>query len=345
MFAVAALDRGLSTRFLLVAALVIGLLVGVLSASLGSAAAQDMAPAHYVVQAGGGGPANIDLLQFAPQNLKVHRGDTVSWAINGFHTVHVGTVQWPDLVVMTDVDGTMTPAVNPAIAFGNTQSGATYQGGEATSGLFLDPSVPPLFSLTMDVDTGSYSYLCDVHPGMIGYVEVVGNDEAIPDPSEVSLQAAGEFGATVGGLMAQFGELEASATSSDAMMTGFTVGSPGIGRGTINQYFPTAITVHAGDSVTWTIPETSIEPHTISWPPARGQDVVPIEQAGGPPILSLGPTIAPMTESGAEIGADGVFSSGLLDPGSVFTLTFTEPGVYNFTCNIHPGMAGVVVVQ
>jgi plastocyanin len=31
-------------------------------------------------------------------------------------------------------------------------------------------------------------------------------------------------------------------------------------------------------------------------------------------------------------------------PGQSFTLTFTEPGTYPYTCNLHPAMNGVVVV-
>ncbi len=289
MLAVPVLNRDLSTKLVLPVALVLGLLVGILSASLGTAAAQDMAPAHYVVQTGGGGPANIDLLQFAPQNLKVHRGDVVSWAINGFHTVDVGTTTWPDLVVMADVDGTQTPTINPAIAFpSGAENGSAFQGDQSASGLFLDPNVPPIFTLMMDVDAGTYNYLCDVHPGMAGSIEVVGNDVAIPSPSDVSLQAAGEFGGTVGALMGQFGELEASEIASDTMAPEINAGNPGINRGTINLYFPNVAVAQVGQPVTWTVPQSSIEPHTVSWPPVRNQDVVPVDQPNGPPILKDG---------------------------------------------------------
>ena len=97
--------------------------------------------------------------------------------------------------------------------------------------------------------------------------------------------------------------------------------------------------------MTFTIPSDSIEGHTISWPPTRNQDVIPQEVQGAPPILSLGPSVAPMTQSGASVGVGDAFSSGLLEPGQSFTLTFTKPGIYPFVCNIHPGMGGVVVVQ
>ena len=343
MFQIRAVPKDLLLKLVLAVALVLGGLMGVLN-GLNIAAAQDMAPAHYVIQAGAGGPANIDLLQFAPENLKVHRGDTVSWSINGFHTVDFAT-EWPDLVVMADVNGQQTPSVNPAIAFPNVDNGSTYTGGQVNSGLFLDPSVPPVFTLVMDVEPGTYTYLCDVHPGMIAYVEVVGNEESIPNPSDVSLQAAGEFGQAIGAAMAQAGQLETQEATMTDNGAEIMVGNPGINRATINLYHPFSAHIQAGQSVTWTIPKDSIEPHTISWPPTRNQDVVPVPQDAGPPILQMGPTLAPMTQSGAEIASGDAFSSGLLNPGQSFTLTFTEAGTYNFTCNIHPGMNGVVFVS
>jgi plastocyanin len=34
-----------------------------------------------------------------------------------------------------------------------------------------------------------------------------------------------------------------------------------------------------------------------------------------------------------------------MGPGQSFSLSFPEPGVFPFVCNIHPGMDGVVVVE
>lgn len=40
---------------------------------------------------------------------------------------------------------------------------------------------------------------------------------------------------------------------------------------------------------------------------------------------------------------NGVWDSGILNPGQSFSFTFTKPGVYNYICNVHP-MSGTVVV-
>jgi len=129
----------------------------------------------------------------------------------------------------------------------------------------------------------------------------------------------------------------------DSMGVTIQAGS-GPAPATVNQFFPFSATITAGQSVTWSIPTTSIEPHTITWPPAYGQDVSPIPVEGGTPILALGASIAPMTNSGSSIGQEGTFQSGLLLPGQSFSLTFTEPGVYPYTCAIHPGMTGTITV-
>jgi plastocyanin len=61
--------------------------------------------------------------------------------------------------------------------------------------------------------------------------------------------------------------------------------------------------------------------------------------------MAVGPTLAPLTNSGDAIAPGQAFSSGLIFPGQSFSMTFSEPGVYPFTCNIHPGMNGTVIVE
>ncbi len=43
--------------------------------------------------------------------------------------------------------------------------------------------------------------------------------------------------------------------------------------------------------------------------------------------------------------ATSVFSSGPVSGGATFSFKFTAAGTYPYTCTIHPGMAGTVIVQ
>jgi len=40
---------------------------------------------------------------------------------------------------------------------------------------------------------------------------------------------------------------------------------------------------------------------------------------------------------------NGVWDSGIMNPGQSFSFTFNKPGVYNYICNVHP-MSGTIVV-
>ena len=69
---------------------------------------------------------------------------------------------------------------------------------------------------------------------------------------------------------------------------------------------PTAITVPAGTTVTWTNRDDI--PHTV-------------------------------------VSDDKVFKSKVLDTDEKFSFTFSKPGTYPYFCSIHPKMTGKVVVQ
>ncbi|QRY54250.1 cupredoxin domain-containing protein [Mycolicibacterium septicum] len=70
-------------------------------------------------------------------------------------------------------------------------------------------------------------------------------------------------------------------------------------------FAPAMLTVHRGDTVTWTNHDE--EPHTVA----------------------------------AE---DGSFRSPGMDTNATFSFTFANPGSYDYVCSIHPVMHGTVVV-
>ena len=47
----------------------------------------------------------------------------------------------------------------------------------------------------------------------------------------------------------------------------------------------------------------------------------------------------PVSDSGA------VISSGVIQTGGTYSVTFNQPGTYTYHCAIHPSMTGTIVVQ
>ena len=71
------------------------------------------------------------------------------------------------------------------------------------------------------------------------------------------------------------------------------------------QFQPASLTVHRGDTVTWT--NADLVPHTVT---AKGQ-----------------------------------FDSGNIAPGKSYSRRMEQPGEFDYVCNYHPGMHGKLVVQ
>lgn len=94
-------------------------------------------------------------------------------------------------------------------------------------------------------------------------------------------------------------------------------------------YYPSAITIDAGDSITWT--NTAVEPHTVSIPPAGMS-------------LPLGPPQPPV--GGNVFDGTTYISSGFFNKGATYTVRFTKPGTYKVYCLIHqPEMYATITVR
>jgi plastocyanin len=103
----------------------------------------------------------------------------------------------------------------------------------------------------------------------------------------------------------------------------------GNGQLIVMKFYPATITIDEGDSVTWRV---SGDAHTISF----------LSGATAPDPLS---PQAQQPAGGSTYAGTGFVSSGIVDPGKSYTLTFTKAGTYTYNCLIHPGMKAQVVVQ
>ena len=160
----------------------------------------------------------------------------------------------------------------------------------------------------------------------------------------------------------------AAAARSSAGVTVFAgppLRKPVVAHADALAFFPRAVTIHAGDTVTWQI----LGFHTVTFagshhpypfiapsgtqPTATDATGAPFWWVGKLPELTISPmTLVP--QGGGTISSPSQLrSSGLLrvltapptKPPAPYSLTFTQPGVYHYQCAVHPGMRGVVIVK
>ena len=331
---------------------IVGMLMitAVLSLASSQVHVRAAAQATYTVYAGMDEPYGVVADAFGPQTIKVHRGDTITWQFLSFHNVHFDSKP-ADLVVTSQIDGKTVTELNSASIFGTMKNGDVYKAGGSTgvpvAGPPSAPGAPaPTFSVVMDIAPGTYTYVCDIHSGMIGTIIVVDDNTQIPSPTEV--EKAGKA------------ELQATLTAGDKAFLDLTKKYPPFAQGDTLQasaggqattaallhFFPETALIMPGQSITWTVPH-GLEPHTINVPlPAAGlPKFASMMDAKKQPHFILGEEFVPNVKSGDAVPADGVAKSGLLLPGQSFTLKFPKVGVYSYYCAIHTGMAGLIIVQ
>jgi len=129
-------------------------------ADAASAAARVATPAAPGVLAGTVGREET-VNAFFPSTVSISAGQTVTWTNRSYepHVIAFGRQITPD-----------DPAVfgAPTVA-----PGSDYSGGDAVSGLFGAKPPFPADSYALRFPTpGTYHYICAIHPGMAGVVQV-----------------------------------------------------------------------------------------------------------------------------------------------------------------------------
>jgi plastocyanin len=101
--------------------------------------------------------------RFHPETVAIKVGQTVTWKVPSDWMPHTVSFQPPF----------KSPAEPDALKPSGVKSGGRYAGGESHSGIFGPPpdGLTDTFTLTF-TKAGKYPYLCLLHPGMAGTVEV-----------------------------------------------------------------------------------------------------------------------------------------------------------------------------
>ncbi len=332
-------------KLALVAALFVVVLVGILGTSRSAHAAT---AANYHVSVGAALDNGTYVLGFAPQTLKVHRGDTITWQFAPIHDVRFDTKP-ADLLIVSDIDGKQTPEINPKIAFPSGKSGDPFKAGVG-SGIMPSGPGQDSFSMVMDVDPGTYSYLCDLHPGMVGTIIVVDDNTDIPSPADAEKEGKSEMDASINAAAAQYLSLSEKALAAQLLPlkndTAEVSNGASDGNAVVARYFPSTTVIHVGQSVTWTVP-LGLELHTVNYPMPKDNvlpDISVVVDSQKNPHITLPDTYNANVKSGDEVQPDSTVGSGFILPGQSFTLKFPKAGVYNYFCAIHPGQVGTIVV-
>jgi plastocyanin len=331
------------------------------------------ASAAVVVPVSAGPPkparaAHLDFNGFFPSTSRIHVGDSVSFAINGFHTVTFlpkGQAP-PPLIILNPAnpisgrldstgagfwfDGQPSQVINPVVA---APAGArSYKGKGLLSSGLPAPTGPPKPFVVKFTKAGTYSFFCLVHPGMKGVVKVLPKKAHVPSLKLDKLAAKTEQKTATAEALA----LRAVKPPANTVLAG----NDGTGPVAWLRFFPDSLKVKAGTTVDFKL-VSKREVHTITFGPAaytteiENTFTVPQPVAGGPPTLLVNPLAAYPSDppplpayTGANHG-NGFEGAGILSNGpgplpSSVKITFTKPGVYLYECVIHPHMDGKITV-
>lgn len=314
-------------------------------------------------------PEGADFNAYFPSTIKVAKGDSVSFEFRGFHTVTFSKKPPSLFTVNGKVSGATDAAGNPfwfngadrgvlnGAAAAPSGDGKITGKGSDSSGL-PEGEKPKPFKVSF-TKTGTFGYVCLVHPDMKGSVTVQKKSRRkVPskqaDAARVAKQVA-RFVKTAKKLAAFKGpggtSVRAGNDTKDVSMF---------------KFFPEDVTVPVGQSVRWQMTRGKNEIHTITFGPQDylkpiGESFVapdPASPPDGPPTLVVNPLASypsdpptsPVSYDGANHG-NGFLNSGILDDDSrspfakEFSATFTKPGTYGYLCLVHgPDMSGKVTV-
>lgn len=302
-----------------------------------------------------------DIDAFFPDTLQIHVGDTVHWQRNAneIHTVaFLAGTPMPDLI-MPAPPGLPSPLMlNPVAAYPSVPANGQYDGTTFANSGIIGPDLGQVQSFDLTFTTpGTYNYVCIVHGvTMSGKITVVDDQQVIPSPSDVEKAATRAIDAALAQVPIVFAlasfSLPPPTTNADGTTTYQVLVGYTFGQLDLLHFFPDHLAVNPGDTVVFTLSEPNMAPHTITFLNGNmaPDDVVPVPQENGPPLLVFNPAVFFPQNAGQPLTKDGVYSSGLLAPGGATTSFSLQIGAITgevpFQCLLHDssGMLGSLEV-
>jgi plastocyanin len=312
-----------------------------------------------------------DVNDFFPHGTTVKVGDSIKFVPVGFHTVDLAPKGGLPLALFSPsgkISNENDAANQPFWFNGQDQFGFTtalltssnfgkkvsYSGSKRVdTGLPLANKPKPM--TVKFKKSGSFTYYCDIHPGMTGKVTVKPKKGKVPpkkaDAKVVKAQVAAAL--TVAKRLA----------SKTPPANTIDVGEAGPHGVEYYGFVPGTVSIPVGTTLNFRMTKGSYEAHTATTGPGDPENdpnsylggVAGTFQGPGPflgqatyPSESPGGATATLTPS---LHGNGFWSTGVLDTSNASPLpasgsvTFGAAGDYQFYCLIHPFMHGTVKVQ
>jgi plastocyanin len=308
-----------------------------------------------------------DVNAFFPSKVTIRKGGKVRFKPLGFHTLDMppgGGTALPlftpqgQITGATDANGAPfwfngqgNQQFNPALLVDNFGKSFKRQGNaRIESGLPLAATPKPV--TVKFTKKGTYTYFCDIHPGMIGRVVVKGAHAKVPSAKQDKKAVKKQLAAA----------RKRAKKLKNVVPGGNNVSVGGSAKGGV-EYFgmlPAVKTVAHGTTVRFAMSVRSFDAHTATFGPgnplteptsylgviAASFTGAALDQRGVYPSEQP-PTTAAYTSA---LHGNGFWNSGVMDrdaaspPPAFNDLKFNTPGTYDFYCMIHPFMHGQIKV-
>jgi len=256
---------------------------------------------------------------FFPRSLTVHKGQTIQFVLEGFHTATLlprGLSAATDLrangIAAADADDTALnpggqthsqiriPAILPTSqACGTAKKPCSFTGAAVvSSGAPLGPDAGP-FVVTINAPVGTYTLHCRVHPGMTATIRVAPASVRATTPGAVTSGVKHQIAADIRDALAA--EAAGSVVTTSTLPDGHTLWMVTAGTSSagshvaILEFLPGTLSVKPGDLVLWFSRATN-EPHTVTFPGELHTDQVALcEDASTGTDTPATPTVVPPT--------------------------------------------------
>jgi plastocyanin len=297
------------------------------------------------------------VVAFLPNEMWIHIGDTINWT-SASGDIHTVTFLVAGQTYTNFNEGCPPPTV------GYSASGTSFNGSKCVSAPPLNQGQSYAVKFTA---VGNYKVVCLVHVGMTGVIHVLAptatlphnqafyNDEAADQTKAILADADMDMDHMGGGdkddgkgmFSAHVIPGKNSVTAGIGEMANTAAGFESL---SVVRFLSGTIEVRVGDTVEWTNLDPAL-PHTVTFGTEPLNPIPPLN-ATKDPDGALHATLnstsdsahsgfllaAPQDQVGLPQSAPGT---------TVFRVTFTHAGTYNYICALHDtlGMVGKVIVK